>query len=113
MVEKIYNRFDGIITEYTHLKDNYYISKNSGIVIDLDKVSFSGKTSRNIIDLIEPGEIVYTDYGIGFFHHKINENEFLFDDREEFIEVKKSELKAILTREQFKNGCFEIGEKDE
>lgn len=103
-MEKLYNRFDGIITEYTHLKDNYYVSKNSGIVIDLDRVSFSGKTSKNIIDLIEVGDIVN-----GKLIHKIDKGSnycyLYYGNCKTFVDYQ---IKTILTKEQFEANCYKI-----
>lgn len=108
-MEKLYNRFDGIITEYTHLKDNYYISKNSGIVIDLDRVSFSGKTSKKIIDLIEVGDIVN-----GKLIHKIDKGSnycyLYYGNCKTFVDYQ---IKTILTKEQFEANCYKVGGEDE
>ena len=108
-MEKLYNRFDGIITEYTHLKDNYYVSKNSGIVIDLDRVSFSGKTSKNIIDLIEVGDIVN-----GKLIHKIDKGSnycyLYYGNCKTFVDYQ---IKTILTKEQFEANCYKVGGEDE
>ncbi len=66
------------------------------------------KHSKNLIDLIKPGELIKTEYGSGWFHHKIDEKSFLFDDGEKFIEAKNENLISILTHEQYEANCYTI-----
>ena len=58
------------------------------------------KSSYCILDILQSNDILYTECGIGYLHHKINDNEFLFDDGAEFINVKVDEIYSVLTREQ-------------
>lgn len=124
-MDKIYNRYDGIITEYSHLHDNYYIAKKSGITIDLDRVSFSGKTSKNLIDLIEIGDIVNKELVISIID--------ITNDKEEIIGKKlitqyrsaqftgldikhyiyANGIKTILTKESYMANCYKVGGENE
>lgn len=76
------------------------------------RYGFKLKHSKNLIDLIKPGELIETEYGSGWFHHKIDEKTFLFDDGEEFIEAKNEHLISILTHEQYEANCYKVGGKD-
>lgn len=84
---------------------NVYILDN-GLWTILDYIV---KHSKNLIELIEPGELIKTEYGTGWFHHKIDEKSFLFDDGEEYIEVQNEDLMSILTREQYEANCYKVG----
>ena len=89
-----------------------------GIWVDKEHLNYIDKRdikkhSKNLIDLIKPGELIETEYGSGWFHHKIDEKSFLFDDGEEFIEVKNENLISILTHEQYEANCYKVGENDE
>lgn len=84
---------------------NVYILDN-GLWTVLDYIV---KHSKNLIELIEPGELIKTEYGTGWFHHKIDEKSFLFDDGEEYIEVQNRDLISILTREQYEANCYKVG----
>lgn len=74
------------------------------------------KHSKNIIDLIEVGDIIEWEYE-GFGHYGINEviNRFgtigvygiEYDD---VIPLKNINIKRILTHEQYENNCYRIGE---
>lgn len=123
-MDKIYNRYDGIIIEYSHLHDNYYIAKESGITIDLDRVNFSGKTSKNLIDLIEIGDIVNKELVISIID--------ITNDKEEIIGKKlitqyrsaqftgldikhyiyANDIKTILTKESYMANCYKVGGRE-
>ena len=74
------------------------------------------KHSKNIIDLIEVGDIIEWEYE-GFGYYGINEviNRFgtigvygiEYDD---VIPLKNINIKRILTHEQYENNCYRIGE---
>lgn len=93
----------------TELYQTIYILDN-GLWTILDYIV---KHSKNLIELIEPGELIKTEYGTGWFHHKIDEKSFLFDDGEEYIEVQNRDLISILTREQYEANCYKVGGEKE
>lgn len=53
----IYQRYNGIITKYMQ-KEEYYIHCATGIGIKIEGYLLLGKTSKNLIDLIEEGDIL-------------------------------------------------------
>lgn len=95
---------DGLIRKIVEIDKLIYIDKDyisdepeyhdSLIKEDIKKSSYC------ILDILQSNDILYTEYGIGHLHHKINDNEFLFDDGAEFINVKIDEIYSVLTREQ-------------
>lgn len=90
----------------------YYFSKNEYIV----------KHSKNIIDLIEVGDIVNGEKVIGIF--EIYNNEELIIGKRILTEYRKAQytglnnnyylyetdIKTILTHEQYESNCYRIGE---
>lgn len=73
------------------------------------------KHSKNIIDLIEVGDIVkdkYNKYEVAFVKDdKIYCNDYNLDDS--LITLRKQDIKAILGREQFEAKCYKVGGEDE
>ena len=120
MEEIIYNRCDGVILKLTKIDENKYIDKY-GIVIDLDKSAILGKTSPNIIDLIEVGDIicikdslydneyraeVFADYDNVLCINNFEETEII--ELMKNIENEQIKLLSILTKEQYKANCYEV-----
>ena len=68
------------------------------------------KHSFNIIDILKIGDFIYTDYGWGWYHHKVDENTIVIDDGDEFIDVNKDEIHRILTQEMLWNNSYELKE---
>ena len=114
MEEIVYNRCDGVISKLTKIAENKYIDK-LGIVIDLDKCAILGKTSPNIIDLIEVG-----DYVNGYKVEEVMEE---MGTWKRFLEMTSNytnkeigdctiredrEIKTIVTKEQFKSAMYEV-----
>lgn len=80
------------------------------------------KASHNIIDLIEVGDYVNGYKIIGFdetyfngtdrrkepkkIEVIINNGKFEYENR-----IKKEDIKTILTKEQFENNCYKLGDK--
>lgn len=73
------------------------------------------KHSKNIIDLIEIGDIVkdkYNKYEVAFVKDdKIYCNDYNLDDS--LITLREQDIKAILGREQFEAKCYKVGGEDE
>lgn len=73
------------------------------------------KHSKNIIDLIEVGDIVedeYNKYEVAFVKYdRIYCNDYNLDDS--LITLREQDIKAILTREQFEANCYKVGGEDE
>ena len=65
------------------------------------------KSSHNIIDLIEVG-----DYVNGVEVEEITDNEIMLVDTHLYIDksVANDLIETILTKEQFENNCYKIGE---
>ena len=84
------------------------------------------KTSHNIIDLIEIGDYVNGFKIVKIFINEFNNNKMLIalqrdDDYEysndlndymcdESIHIYNEDIKTILTKEQFENNCYKIGD---
>ena len=102
----LYERNNGTITKYI-VDEDYYISVETGIATKKDETIFLGKTSENIIVLIEVGDIVEVldhDWTRVF---NIDDEDIL----ESFIEDCKEEnwrLQGIMTREIYKQNCYKI-----
>lgn len=111
-----YVRFeDGKIERVTYqLKEfiDEHISKSEN-----NRVEFLGKIkhSKNIIELIEVGDIVedeYNKYEVAFVKYdRIYCNDYNLDDS--LITLREQDIKAILTREQFEANCYKVGGEDE
>ena len=73
------------------------------------------KHSKNLIDLIEVGDIVkdeYNKYEVAFVKDdKIYCNDYNLDDS--LITLREQDIKAILAREQFEANCYKVGGEDE
>lgn len=94
----------------------YVRTKNGKIWPIISQYAISGhrkdivKSSYNILDLLEVGDFIYTDYGWGWHHHKVDENTIVIDDGDEFIDVKKDEIHRILTQEMLWDNSYEVGD---
>lgn len=82
------------------MSDNYIYSRDG----------FGLKHSFNILDILKIGDFIYTDYGWGWYHHKVDENTIVIDDGDEFIDVKKDEIHRILTQEMLWDNSYEVGD---
>lgn len=108
----IYQRYNGIIKKY-EVRDNYLINTgNANNTIDINRQIPLGKTSENIIDLIEVGDIVeYIDedgeYIKDFIIKKHTPVSLI-----SFIEYLKAYCKVItiLTHEQYEQNCYKVVE---
>lgn len=73
------------------------------------------KHSKQLIDLIEVGDIVkdkYNKYEVAFVKDdKIYCNDYNLDDS--LITLREQDIKAILAREQFEADCYKVGGEDE
>lgn len=69
------------------------------------------KHSKQLIDLIEVGDIVkdkYNKYEVAFVKDdKIYCNDYNLDDS--LITLREQDIKAILGREQFEANCYKVG----
>lgn len=72
------------------------------------------KHSKQLIDLIEVGDIVKDEYNkseVAFVKDdKIYCNDYNLDDS--LITLREQDIKAILTREQFEANCYKVGGED-
>ena len=73
------------------------------------------KHSKQLIDLIEVGDIVkdkYNKYEVAFVKDdKIYCNDYNLDDS--LITLREQDMKEILAREQFEANCYKVGGEDE
>lgn len=73
------------------------------------------KHSKQLIDLIEVGDIVkdkYNKYEVAFVKDdKIYCNDYNLDDS--LITLREQDIKEILAREQFEANCYKVGVEDE
>lgn len=73
------------------------------------------KHSKQLIDLIEVGDIVkdkYNKYEVAFVKYdKIYCNDYNLDDS--LITLREQDIKAILAREQFEANCYKVGGEDD
>lgn len=99
MEEILYNRCFGRITKLNKIAENKYID-NYGMVIDLEKSAIIGKTSPNIIDLIEVGDYVNRER-----IHAITDKHLLTERNENILDKHKSII-TILTKEQYDENCY-------
>lgn len=99
----LYQRYNGYLKKY-EVNDNILIdTKNVNNIIDLDKQIILGKTSENIIDLIEIG-----DYVNGHIVLKKEEDNFLLIDDKGYAHLAPINIKSIVTKEQFEKDKFEV-----
>lgn len=94
----------------TQLYQDIYILDN-GLWTVLDYIV---KHSKQLIDLIEVGDIVkdkYNKYEVAFVKdNKIYCNDYNLDDS--LITLREQDIKAILGREQFEAKCYKVGGED-
>lgn len=105
IIDKVIIEYDGKCNnpncseKHISCKYNYYNEKE--IV----------KHSKQLIDLIEVGDIVkdkYNKYEVAFVKDdKIYCNDYNLDDS--LITLREQDIKAILAREQFEADCYKVG----
>lgn len=102
----IYQRYNGIITKYIQ-REGYYIDCKTGISTNSEEKAFLGKISKNLIDLIEVGDIVEIRTGLhsNFKYFVESEDDLLLLEEKvkEFWNIEK-----ILTKEQYKANCYKV-----
>lgn len=83
----------------------YYFTKGETIV----------KHSKQLIDLIECGDIAEDEYGkyeVAFVkENKIYCNDYNYDDS--LVVLKEKDIKTILTKENYMANCYKVGGEDE
>lgn len=82
------------------MSDNYLYARDG----------FGLKHSFNIIDILKIGDFIHTDFGWGWYHHKVDENTIVIDDGDEFIDVNKDEIHRILTQEMLWDNSYKVGD---
>ena len=103
----IYQRYDGIITKYI-VNNEYYIAVGTGIANRKDTTLLLGTVSKNIIDLIEVGDIVFINDFAGYDFVYINDKEMLEALKEDI--QNGVEIKSIMTHEQYEQNCCRLEE---
>lgn len=87
--------------------DGIWVDKEHFTYVDKREIV---KHSSNPIDILKIGDFIHTDYGWGWYHHKVDEEIIVIDDGDEFIAVKKDEIHRILTQEMLWNNSYELKE---
>ena len=101
----IYQKYDGIITKYI-IDNEYYINTQTGIASKKDTTLLLGTVSKNIIDLIEVGDIV--------FIQDVLNNDFIYIYDNEMLKAVREDIEGglqitqVLTREQFEANAYKI-----
>ena len=101
----IYQKYDGIITKYI-IDNEYYINTQTGIASKKDTTLLLGTVSKNIIDLIEVGDIVFINDFAGYDFVYINDKEMLEALKEDI--QNGVEIKSIMTHEQYEKNCYKL-----
>jgi len=95
------------LNKHTELYQTIYILDN-GLWTILDYIV---KHSKQLIDLIEVGDIVkdkYNKYEVAFVKDdKIYCNDYNLDDS--LITLREQDIKAILTKESYMANCYKVG----
>ena len=117
--EYVRDRAGNIARVIKNNNDIFEIELNSGARIN-QYIEFMTKHSKNIIDLIEVGDIVEAELSEEFVERKdkivltrigeIYTKELLQKDVNNGIIVK---IKTILTKEQYNQNCFKVKGKEE
>lgn len=113
----MYQRYNGIITEYKESGD-YYIDCKTGMASKKDETLLLGKVSANIIKLIEVGDYVNGREvkHIAMFEGSPDYLKLIFVDETHLIPsdtCENDEIKTILTKEMYEANCFKVGGEDE
>ena len=109
-------RIDRIDNNKTVNKYLYFrgIEDFEGKEYEIIKTTEIVKHSKNLIDLIEVGDIVkdkYNKYEVAFVKDdKIYCNDYNLDDS--LITLREQDIKAILTKEQMEDNCYKVGGED-
>ena len=102
----IYQRYNGLITKYID-DGECYIGCNSEIAIKKNKHLMLGKVSENLIDLIEPGDIVNRQEVFEGKDGLAVECVYNYTTIEYLEDIE--EIKEILTKELYEANCYKIG----
>lgn len=111
----LYQRYNGQITKYIIIDGKYLSDVNTGNTFKYDDKLLLGKTSPNIIDLIEVGDYVNGD-------KIVYANIYSWNDNLENItiiegttkgEIAGEDIKSIVTKEQFNSIKYVVGGKEE
>lgn len=95
-------------------EDSIYVKMNFELPFSFKKENIANH-SKQLIDLIEVGDIVkdkYNKYEVAFVKDdKIYCNDYNLDDS--LITLREQDIKVILTKEQFEANCYKVGGEDE
>lgn len=95
-------------------EDSIHVKMNFELPFSFKKENIANH-SKQLIDLIEVGDIVkdkYNKYEVAFVKDdKIYCNDYNLDDS--LITLREQDIKVILTKEQFEANCHKVGGEDE
>ena len=97
----------GSIGKVTKIEDEKFLYEEKELICFITNIV---KHSFNFLNVLKIGDFIYTDYGWGWYHHKVDEETIVIDDGDEFIDVKKDEIHQILTQEMLWNNSYEVGD---
>lgn len=91
-------------------EDSIHVKMNFELPFSFKKENIANH-SKQLIDLIEVGDIVkdkYNKYEVAFVKDdKIYCNDYNLDDS--LITLREQDIKVILTKEQFEANCYKVG----
>ena len=97
----------GSIGKVTKIEDGKFLYEEKELICFITNVV---QHSFSLLDILKIGDFIHTDYGWGWYHHKVDENTIVIDDGDEFIDVKKDEIHRILTQEMLWDNSYELKE---
>lgn len=101
VVDENGNKLDYIMKLVNGGPIKYYLNKDENIV----------KHSKNIIDLIEVGDIVFIEDFPGYDFIYINDKEMLEALKQDVKDGVR--IKSILTKELYQSNCYTVERKEE
>lgn len=104
-----------VVLKIMEIFDNTILTENDGSIYQGEYAKEEViNHSYNIIDLIEVGDVLLYDFGgIDGICNVIEEGNILgigWDSDGDFVNLESLDIKSIVTKEQFKNISYKVGE---
>ena len=94
---------NGSIGKVTKIEDDKYLYENKELITFIGNVV---KHSKNIIDLIEVGDLLFIN-GFSYYNFIYIYDETMLEDLKEVVK-KDVKIKQILTHEQYMQNCYTV-----
>ena len=111
-IEILYNRYDGIFHKYIKIGEKMWFDEKSAFVFDEDEHIMLGKTSKDMLELIEENDLVngYRILKIDEIHNRKAKAFLVYKHGDqEFLKIWANEdIKEIITHEQIEKDSFKI-----